>query len=326
LNIHRTIALALLSCTVSCTIFSAAAQEKYPSRNITVIVPFPAGGNLDVITRLITPGMSRILGQTIIVDNRPGAGGLIGSQLAMRANPDGYTFLTTANGTAAYAPKLQPTSPYTSADFAALGSIAVTPMVLEVNVKSRFRNIGDLVSYAREHPQGVTIGHTGNGTTNHVAILLLERAAHVKFTIVPYKGSAPAITDLLGGQIDAVVDQMPPSMPSILDGKFRALAVTTHDRSIDLPDTPTLAESGFAGFEVTTMTGLQAPAKTPADIVDALNKALNAALQEPELQEKLHKLGAVVHPSTPAEFQRFLAEEEAKAEELVQSGALKKGE
>ena len=182
--------------------------------------------------------MSRILGQTIIVDNRPGAGGLIGSQLAMRANPDGYTFLTTANGTAAYAPKLQPTSPYTSADFAALGSIAVTPMVLEVNVKSRFRNIGDLISYAREHPQGVTIGHTGNGTTNHVAILLLERAAHVKFTIVPYKGSAPAITDLLGGQIDAVVDQMPPSMPSILDGKFRALAVTTHDRSIDLPDPP----------------------------------------------------------------------------------------
>jgi tripartite-type tricarboxylate transporter receptor subunit TctC len=319
--ICRTIALALLSCVGLSA--AAFAQAAYPSRPITIIVPYPPGGNLDVITRLISPGMSRILGQTIIVDNRPGAGGLIGHQLAMRANADGYTIVTTANGSAAYAPKLLSKSPYSSADFAALGSVAVTPMVLEVNAQSRFKNIGELLSYAKEHPQGVTIGHTGNGTTNHVAILLLEQAAHVKFTIVPYKGSAPAITDLLGGQIDAVVDQLPASMPSIQDGKLRALAMTTHDRSTDLPDTPTLAESGFKGFDVTTMTGLLAPAKTPGNIVDVLNRALNAALQEPELQERLHKLGAVIHPSTPAEFQKFLTVEEAKADQLIKSGALK---
>jgi tripartite-type tricarboxylate transporter receptor subunit TctC len=318
---RRIIALALLSCI--CLSAAASAQATYPSRPITVIVPYPPGGNLDVITRLISPGMSRSLGQAIVVDNRPGAGGLIGHQIATRANADGYTILTTANGSLAYAPKLQPQSPFTAADFAAIGSIAITPMVLEVNAAGRFKSVGELLAYAKQHPQQVTIGHSGNGTTNHVAILLLERAAQVKFIIVPYKGSAPALTDLLGGQIDAVVDQLPSSMPYIRDGKLRALAMTTQDRSIDLPDAPTLAESGFEGFDVTTMTGLLAPAKTPGNVVDALNRALNAALQEPELQERLRALGAVVHPSTPVQFQAFLQAEEAKAEDLVKSGALK---
>jgi tripartite-type tricarboxylate transporter receptor subunit TctC len=266
------------------------------------------------------------LGQSIVVDNRPGAGGLIGHQLATRANADGYTILTTANGSLAYAPKLQPQSPFTSADFAAIGSIAITPMVLEVSAASRFKSVAELLTYAKDHPQQVTIGHSGNGTTNHVAILLLEQAAQVKFTVVPYKGSAPAVTDLLGGQIDAVVDQLPSSMPFIRDGKLRPLVMTTSDRSADLPDTPTLAESGFKGFAVTTMTGLLAPAKTPGDVVDALNKALNAALQDPDLQERLRKLGGEARQSTPAQFQAFLVSEEAKADELIKSGALQKGE
>jgi tripartite-type tricarboxylate transporter receptor subunit TctC len=266
------------------------------------------------------------LGQSIVVDNRPGAGGLIGHQLATRANADGYTILTTANGSLAYAPKLQPQSPFTSADFAAIGSIAITPMVLEVSAASRFKSVAELLTYAKDHPQQVTIGHSGNGTTNHVAILLLEQAAQVKFTVVPYKGSAPAVTDLLGGQIDAVVDQLPSSMPFIRDGKLRPLVMTTPDRSADLPDTPTLAESGFKGFAVTTMTGLLAPAKTPGDVVDALNKALNAALQDPDLQERLRKLGGEARQSTPAQFQAFLVSEEAKADELIKSGALQKGE
>ena len=321
---RRTIALAFIYCI--CPSAIAFAQATYPSRPITVIVPYPPGGNLDVITRLIGPSMSRSLGQTIVVDNRPGAGGLIGHQLAMRANADGYTILTTANGSLAYAPKLQPQSPFTGADFAAIGSVAVTPMVLEVSATSSFKNVGELLAYAKEHPQQVTIGHSGNGTTNHVAILLLEQAAHVKFTIVPYKGSAPAVTDLLGGQITAVVDQLPSSMPFIRDGKLRALAMTTKDRSIDLPNTPTLAESGFNGFDVTTMTGLLAPGKTPSGVVDALNRALNAALQEPEVQERFRQLGGEARQSTPAQFQAFLATEEAKAEQLIKSGALVKGE
>jgi tripartite-type tricarboxylate transporter receptor subunit TctC len=266
------------------------------------------------------------LGQSIVVDNRPGAGGLIGHQLAMRANADGYTILTTANGSLAYAPKLQPQSPFTSADFAAIGSVAATPMVLEVSAASPFKNVGELIAYAKDHPQQVTIGHSGNGTTNHVAILLLQQAAQVKFTVVPYKGSAPAVTDLLGGQITAVVDQLPSSMPFIRNGQLRTLAMTTRDRSADLPDTPTLAESGFGGFDVTTMTGLLAPAKTPANVVAALNKALNAALGEPELQQRLRQLGGIALPSTPAEFQAFLATEETKGDQLIRSGALVKGE
>jgi tripartite-type tricarboxylate transporter receptor subunit TctC len=322
--VRCTIAFALLA-YIGCSA-TASAQETYPVRPITIIVPYPPGGNLDVITRLIGPGMSKSLGQPIVVDNRPGAGGLIGHQMAMRATGDGYTILTTANGSLAYAPKLQPQAPFQASDFAALGSIAVTPMVIEVNAAGRFKTIGDLVAYAGAHPQQLTIGHSGNGTTNHVAILLLEQAAQVKFNILPYKGSAPALTDLLGGQIDAVVDQLPSSMPNIRDGKLRALAMTTRDRSIDLPDTPALAESGFREFDVTTMTGLLAPASTPAKVVLALNKALNAALQDPALQQRLRQLGAYAHPSTPAEFQAFLASEEAKAEGLIKSGALAKGE
>ena len=318
---RRTIALAF----VFCIGFSAAAfaQATYPSRPITIIVPYPPGGNLDVVTRLISPSMSQSLGQTIVVDNRPGAGGLIGHGLTARAPADGYTILTTANGSLAYAPKLQPTPPFKAADFAALGSIAETPMVLEVNASARYKSVADFLAYAREHPGQVTIGHSGNGTTNHVAILLLEQAAHVKFNIVPYKGSAPAVTDLLAGQIDAVVDQLPSSMPFLRDGRFHALAMTTKQRSADFPDIPTLAESGIAGFDVTTMTGLLAPAGTPGPVVDALNKALDDALKDPGIQEKLHKLGGIAHPSTPAQFQAFLVSEEAKADALIKSGALK---
>jgi tripartite-type tricarboxylate transporter receptor subunit TctC len=318
---RRTIALAFVSCI--CFPAAAFAQATYPSRPITIIVPYPPGGNLDVVTRLISPSMSQSLGQTIVVDNRPGAGGLIGHGLTARAPADGYTVLTTANGSLAYAPKLQPTPPFKAADFAALGSIAETPMVLEVNASGRYKSVPDFLAYAREHPGQVTIGHSGNGTTNHVAILLLEQAAHVKFNIVPYKGSAPAVTDLLAGQIDAVVDQLPSSMPFLRDGKFRALAMTTKDRSADFPDIPTMAESGLKSFDVTTMTGLLAPAGTPGPVVDALNKALNAALKDSNIQEKLHKLGGIAHPSTPAQFQAFLVSEEAKADALIRSGALK---
>jgi len=192
---RRTIALAFIS--FICLPGAALAQAAYPTRPITIIVPYPPGGNLDVITRLISPSMSQSLGQTIVVDNKPGAGGLIGHAFTARATADGYTILTTANGSLAYAPKLQPQPPFKATDFAALGSIAETPMVLEVNANGRFKSVADFVAYAKEHPGQVTIGHSGNGTTNHVAILLLEQAAHVKFNIVPYKGSAPAVTDLL---------------------------------------------------------------------------------------------------------------------------------
>lgn len=303
---------------------SAQAQDKYPSKPISVIVPFAPGGNLDVSTRIVTSEMSKILGQTITVDNRAGAGGAIGHQALARSNPDGYTLLTTANGSFAVTPKLRSGSrPFEPKQFAPIGMIGVTPLVIDVQAGGKFKSLNDFLAYAKKNPGKLTVGHAGNGTTNHVAILQLEAAAGIKLNVVPYKGSNPALSDLLGGQIDAVVDQLPSSMPHLRSGKLIALAVTTPKRAPDLPNVPTLAESGLKNFDVSTATGLLAPANTPTQIIEQLNLALNQALKEPEVQKRLLGLGSQPTPMTRAQFAAFLSSEDAKAEELVKRGLLK---
>lgn len=222
----------------------AGAQERYPAQPITVIVPFAAGGNLDVTTRLLTAAMSKTLGQPFVVDNRLGAGGVIGHVAGARASANGYTLTSTANGSFVVTPRLQPGKrAFDMADFKPIGAFGVTPLVLEVQASSRFKTVGEFLAYAKANPEKVSVGHAGNGTTNHVAILQLQQITGARFTVVPYKGSGPALTDLLGGTLDAVVDQLPSSLSHLRADKLRALAVTTPTRAADLPKVPTLAES-----------------------------------------------------------------------------------
>lgn len=304
----------------------ASAQVGFPSKPITIIVPFAPGGNLDVITRLIGPVMSRHLGQSVIIENKAGAGGLVGLQQVARAAPDGYTVAITANGSYVITPKLQKKPPITSADFAPVGSVAVTPMVIEVNANNKIKDFNDFLNYAKANTGKLSIGHAGNGTTNHAAILELEQAANVKFNIVPYKGSGLAITDLLAGQIDAVIDQLPSSFPHINSGKFRPIALTTKERSSDLPSVPTISEFGIRDFDSSTTAGLVMPAQTPKNIVSILNSALNLALNDPDVKTRLKAIGSDVKPSTPEEFKAFLDQEEAKTESLIRSGLLQQSQ
>jgi tripartite-type tricarboxylate transporter receptor subunit TctC len=219
------------------------------------------------------------------------------------------------------APKMVPAAPYKPTDFNGVGTVGVTPMTLEVNAAGKFKTIGEFMAYAKAHPDQVTVGHSGNGTTNHETILLLEIASGVKFNVVAYRGSGPAINDLLGGQIDAMVDQLSASLPYIRDGKFRAIAITTKDRSPDLPDVPTLTESG-QDVDTNTATGLLVPAKTPASVVAALNKALNETIQDAEVQTRLRELGATPLASTTDQFADMLKLEEARAADLIKRGLL----
>lgn len=308
-----------------CTVFSGTslAQNTYPTRPITIIVPFAPGGNLDVTARIVGAELSKILGQPVAVDNKAGAGGAIGHQALARANPDGYTLLTTANGSFAVTPRLQQGKrPFEAKEFAPIGMIGITPLVLEVHGTEKFKNFKEFLSYAKANPGQITVGHSGNGTTNHVAILQLEEAAGIKLNIVPYKGSGPALSDLLGGQIDAVVDQLPSSMSYLKSGKLSPLAVTTTQRAPDLPEVPTFVESGLKNFNVSTASGLLAPANTPAMVIEQLNKALNLALQNKDVAGRLISLGSAPTPMSSKEFGEFLMNEDAKAEALVKRGVL----
>lgn len=302
---------------------SALAQNAYPSRPITIIVPFAPGGNLDVTTRIVGAELSKILGQPITVDNKAGAGGAIGHQALARANPDGYTLLTTANGSFTVTPRLQKGKrPFEAKEFAPIGMIGITPQVLEVRSTEKFKNFQDFLSYAKANPGKIAVGHSGNGTTNHISLLQLEESAGIKLNIVPYKGSGPALSDLLGGQIDAVVDQLPSSMSYLKSGKLTPLAITTAQRAPDLPDVSTFAESGLKNFDVSTASGLLAPANTPAPVIEQLNKALNQALRNKDIADRLISLGSVPMPMTSKLFSEFLMSEDAKAEALEKRGVL----
>lgn len=312
--------LALLALIPLCGI---ALAQPFPSKPVKIVVPFAPGGNLDVTTRIVAEAMARDLGQPFIVENRAGAGGVIGSEAVASSAPDGYTLLTGTTGTTVVSPLLVPNPPYTRASFAPIGMFAVTPLVVEVPAASPFADFKAFVAHVKANPGKVSIGHSGNGTTNHIAILQLQDAIGGKFNIIAYKGSGPALVDLLGGQIDSALDQTSSSLPQIKAGKFRALAVGTKARIADLPQVPTLQEQGLANFEAVTPSGLFAPAKTPPAIVKTLNAAVNKALADPSVKQKLADLGSVVTPTSAEQFDQFLRAEEVKLQALVKAGVLK---
>ena len=299
------------------------AADPYPTRPVKIVVPFAPGGNLDVTARLVAESMAKTLGQPFIVENRAGAGGALGSDAVAKAAPDGYTLVAGTTATTIVSPLLIANAPYDLQSFAPVGLMAVTPLVLEVPAASPHKDFKSYLAHVRANPGKVTIGHSGNGTTNHIAILQLQDALKVAFNIVPYKGSGPALVDLMGGQIDSMVDQTSSSLPQIQGGKLRAIAVLTRARVADLASVPTLREEGLTDFEAVTPSGLLAPAKTPPEVVQALSVALGKALADPAVKKRLTELGSEVRPMSVAQFDRFMHDEEAKLKALVKSGVLK---
>ena len=312
----------LAALVLSCAATIAAAQP-YPNKPVKLVVPFAPGGNLDVTARLLGEHMARTLGQPVVVENRAGAGGALGSEVVAKAPPDGYTLVIGTSGTMVVSPLLVPNPPYQLSSFTAIGMAAVTPLVLEVPAASPHKDFRAYLAHVKANPGKVTIGHSGNGTTNHIAILQLQEALKVDWVPVPYKGSGPALIDLVGGQIESMIDQTSSSLPQIQAGKLRALAVGTRSRIADLPNVPTLQEEGVANFEAVTPSGLFAPAGTPPEVVRALSGALNKALEDAAVKKKLAELGSEVRVMSPGEFDRFMKDEEAKLKKLAASGVLK---
>lgn len=300
------------------------AQADYPHKPIRFVVPFPAGGGADTYARLIAAPVSEALGQTVVVDNRPGSGGNIGAEAVARADPDGYTLLYGTNGTQAINQTLYKNVPFDSTkDFAPVSRMTQIALLVVVHPSVPATNMLELVAYLKANPGKVFYGSAGNGTTSHLAGEMFKKVTGVDMTHVPFKGGAAAMTDLVAGRVSLMIEIMGNAIPHVKAGKIRALAVTTERRFPTQPDIPTVAEAGVPGFHVSAWDGMFAPAGTPQPIVDKLNAAVRKALDDPKVRDALLGRGAEPVPSTPGELGRFVAAERARWGEVVkQSGAV----
>ena len=318
------IPLLVLLAAVSAIVPPAAAQAPaYPTKPIRIVVPFPPGGATDILAREVAQKLNEAWGQQVIVDNRPGAGGNIGSELVAKAAPDGYTLEMGTVGTHAINASLYAKMPYDNVkDFVPIILVAGVPNVLEVNPSLPVNSVAELIAYAKANPGKLNFASSGNGTSIHLSGELFKAMAGVEMTHVPYKGSAPALQDLIAGQVQLMFDNLPPSLPQIKAGKLRALAVTSSVRAPALPDVPTVAEAGLPGFEASSWFGLLAPAGTSPAIVAKINAEVAKWLATPEAKENLSKQGANAAGGTPEDFASHIAAETAKWAKVVkESGA-----
>jgi tripartite-type tricarboxylate transporter receptor subunit TctC len=302
----------------------AFAQAPYPAKPIRIVVPFPAGGTTDILARAVAAKLTETTGQPVVVDNRPGAGGNIGAELVAKSAPDGYTFLMGTVGTHAINPSLYAKMPYDHVkDFAPVILVAGVPNVLEINPSLPVNNVQELIAYIKANPGKVNFASSGSGTSIHLSGELFKTMAGVQITHVPYKGSAPALQDLVGGQVQIMFDNLPSSLALIKGGKLKALAVTSAERSTALPDVPTVAEAGLPGFEASSWFGLLAPAGTPKEAIAKINGEVAKWLSTPEAKEKLASQGAIAAAGlTPEDFAKHIATETAKWNKVVkESGA-----
>ena len=292
--------------TTSCML-GTTAHAAFPDKPIRIVVPVAPGGTVDMVARLVAKGLSENLGQPVIVENKAGASGLIGTREVARAAPDGYTLLAVAN-TFVSAPSFLPNAGYDPVkDFVPITQTCLIPMVLVANPSVPQKDVKSLIDRARAHPGEITFGSSGVGSTGYIAAQLFSRMADIKMLSVAYKGNSQALADLLGGQVMIMFDQVSTSGPHVLDGKLHALAVTTRTRSNLLPDVPTVAESGLPDYEDDTFNALLAPAGTPDAIVTQLHAAVKKVLARPDLVQQLAQQGIEVHPSpSPQSFHDYL--------------------
>ncbi|MNZ02533.1 Tripartite tricarboxylate transporter family receptor [compost metagenome] len=309
-------AIALVTAICS----TGAIAQSFPSKPITLIVPFPAGGTTDVLARTLGERLSRSSGQPVIVDNRPGVGATLGASIVAKSKPDGYTLLIGAVhhtiATSVY-PKL---SYDFQKDFAPITVIAMVPNVLVVNPNVQAKNVAELVALAKSQPGKMTYGSNGNGTAQHLIGTQFGNMTGAQLLHVPYKGSGPLATDLLGGQISMSFDTITPVLPHIKAGKLTALAVTTDKRSPALPDVPTLNEAGLTGFNLGTWFGVLAPAATPKDVVTKLNTEMVKIIQSPEFRQKMEDIGADPVGNSSEEMAKQITDETQKFSKLVKEG------
>jgi tripartite-type tricarboxylate transporter receptor subunit TctC len=288
----------------------AAAAQAYPTHAIRMIVPYPAGGSVDVLGRAIADKLTASLGQPVVADNRVGATGAIAHQLVATSPPDGYTIGMSGTSPLVLAPYQIKNLPYDpTKDFAYLACPGTTPFVLDVNPSLPVKNVQELVAYAKANPGKLNFGSAGMGNSAHLSAELFKRATGIDMVHVPYKGNAIAMQDLIAGNIQVLFDPVQTSIPQIRSGKVRALAVTSKTRFADLPDLPTVAESGYPGYEFVVWYALIAPAGTPAPIVGRLNADINKAVSDPEMKRKFAALGADLTESKPDECAAFVKSE-----------------
>lgn len=302
----------------------AAAQDAYPSRPIHLIVTFPPGGSTDVMARVLQSRLVELLGQPLVIENKPGAGGNIGVEAVAKAAPDGYTIGLAAAGALTVNPSLMQNVPFDPLkDLTPITEIGESPFILAAANGFVPRDVKELIALAKGRPGGVSIGHGGNGTAMHLTAELFKHTAGVSVEMVPYRGSGPVTVDVMAGHIPLGITDMPSALALIRDGKLRALAVTSKARVDQMPDTPTLAESGLPGFEAVGWFGIIGPAGMPPAVVAKLNAAFVTALREPAIRERIVAVGAVPKPMTPEEFKAFIVSETKKWSELIKTAGIK---
>lgn len=304
------------------------AQEKWPAKPVRIVVPFAAGGTTDILARAIAPELSKAFGQSFIVENKPGAGGNLGAEVIAKSAPDGYNLLMGTVGTHGINKSLYAKMPFDpQKDFAAITLVAGVPNVMVMNAeratKFGIQSVTDFIRYAKSHPGQLNMASAGNGTSIHMAGELFKHRAGVFMAHIPYRGSGPALMDLVGGNADVMFDNLPSAMSHIKSGKLKAFAVTSATRSAALPDLPTIEEAGqLKGFEATSWFGLLAPAGTPTDIVNRVQQETLKALNTPAIKEKLLAQGAIPSGNTPLEFSKLITSEITKWAAVVKvSGA-----
>ena len=302
----------------------AAAAQDYPTRPVVLVSPFPPGGSVSLVARIVAEKMGETLGQSIVVENRGGAGGTIGARSVAKSPPDGYTLLLGYTGTLAIGPSMYPNAGFDPRkDFAPVGRIGTAPTLLVVHPSVPLHSVAELIAYAKANPGKLNFGSAGIGTVGHLAGELMATMAGLRLVHVPYKGTGPAITDLLGGHIPMMFTPVPTAHAQAESGLLRALAVTGAERSSLLPNVPTVAESGLPGYEAALRYGLVAPAGTPRAIIERLNKELRTALAAEDVRSRLAADGAEVLPSTPEQYAADIDREEATWSKVVNALGLR---
>jgi tripartite-type tricarboxylate transporter receptor subunit TctC len=314
----------LIIATMSFACPNAGAADSYPSRPIRIVAPSTPGDAPDVIARLVAAQLATALGTQVIVENHPGAGGVVGSDIVAKAPPDGYTLIIGNAGSHGINAAVYTKLPYDiQRDFAPVSQIAIAPNIMVINPDLPVTNVKEFIAYAKARPGALNYASGGNGSSAHMSMELFKSMAGIDLLHVPYKGSSPALTDVITGQDAVMIVNMPPAVPFVKAGKLRALAVTTRNRSPLLPDVPTVAESGLPGYETVAWFGILAPAATPKDIVNRLSEEIARIARSPAMRERLTSLGAEAVGSTPDEFAAVIGRDIAKWTPLAKSVGIK---